>query len=740
MTLRIRKSPQTSPESPSARRFEPYATRMREPIAPFRQFVLKIASRCDLACDHCYVYESVDQSWRGRPMVMADATIDLVAARIAEHSLANGLGRIHVVIHGGEPLLAGVARLRRVAGSLRAALPPGVELDLRVHSNGVLLSRAFCEMFAEEGIKVGISLDGDRAANDRHRRYANGNSSFDKVVQAIDLLRHSYAQLYAGLLCTVDVRNDPIAVYEALLAFDPPRIDFLLPHATWQNPPPRPTNGRFDYADWLGAIHMRWVASGRPVAVRMFDSIAATDIGGTSQTESLGISPSDLVVIETDGAYEQADSLKATFDGAPSTGMNVADHSLDEVVGHPGMRSRQLGIEALADECRRCPIVESCGGGLYAHRWHPETGFKTPSVYCADLKKLIPQVQTAAHPRHELPISVFQRLASLSATPDDLTTAFSAQRSLVRQRVAGIGAAQPESQAWQLLGHLDRLHRPAVARVLDYPYVRAWAARGETEPGHLAAVAAAAAVHAGFTAEIAIPAIDGHVHLPGIGRMSAKGAAACVVRVRGPGDYAIHAGDDWVDSADPAWEPVRRLTLAGRTFVFDDLDAFRDCYDQTVADRLDPAVFRAWAEALEAAWARLGRVPRLTAAVATGLSVITPLSGAPGRGASSRSAFGALALSEPLAPETTALMVTRLAHSAQAGALLDGYNLVGDAALQSALQDVYGTISGAKLRPLTAADLRDVDVTMGALMNGPITQLGREFLSAMSSREFARHP
>ena len=33
---------------------------------PLRQFVLKVHSRCDLACDHCYVYQSADQSWRGR--------------------------------------------------------------------------------------------------------------------------------------------------------------------------------------------------------------------------------------------------------------------------------------------------------------------------------------------------------------------------------------------------------------------------------------------------------------------------------------------------------------------------------------------------------------------------------------------------------------------------------------------------------------------------------------------------
>ena len=59
------------------------------------------------------------------------------------------------------------------------------------------------------------------------------------MIRAVDLLRTDrYRPLYAGLLCTIDVRNDPVATYDALAALDPPAIDFLLPHATWDTPPP----------------------------------------------------------------------------------------------------------------------------------------------------------------------------------------------------------------------------------------------------------------------------------------------------------------------------------------------------------------------------------------------------------------------------------------------------------------------------------------------------------------------
>ena len=121
---------------------------MGGPPVPLSQFVLKVHSRCDLACDHCYVYEAADQSWRGRPMVISDEVAAQTAQRIAEHARAHALKTVQVVLHGGEPLLAGRARLERIITALRAATDGVCHLDLRIHTNGVLLSEAFCELFA----------------------------------------------------------------------------------------------------------------------------------------------------------------------------------------------------------------------------------------------------------------------------------------------------------------------------------------------------------------------------------------------------------------------------------------------------------------------------------------------------------------------------------------------------------------------------------------------------------------
>jgi uncharacterized protein len=115
-------------------------------------------------------------------------------------------------------------------------------------------------------------------------------------------------------------------------------------------------------------------------------------LGGAAATEMIGLSAARLAVIETDGAIEQADTLKVAYHGAPGTGLHVTTDHLDAALLLPGVAARQLGEQALSAECRRCRIRRVCGGGLYAHRYRAGTGFANPSVYCPDLMRLIDHI------------------------------------------------------------------------------------------------------------------------------------------------------------------------------------------------------------------------------------------------------------------------------------------------------------------------------------------------------------
>jgi uncharacterized protein len=360
---------------------------------PFSEFIIKMHNRCNLACNYCYVFEMADASWREKPKTISSEVIEQAAARIAAHVTAHGLPGVRVVFHGGEPLLAGTDLIAQAAATLRHALPRGTRLDLRIQTNGVGLTESVLGVLLDQDIQVSVSLDGDSATHDRHRTYRHGGGSFDDVAPALGRLgTERFRRLFAGLLCAIDMTADPIRTYGALLEFDPPAVDFLLPHGNWSSPPPGRTAGSrgTPYADWLIEIFEHWYgAPARETSIRLFEEIIVLLLGGSSRLESIGLSPVNLLVVDTDGSLEQVDTLKSAFNGAPALGLNVFDHSFDTALEQPTIIARQIGLAALAEQCRSCPVVRICGGGYYPHRYRAGHGFRQPSIFCPDLLRLI---------------------------------------------------------------------------------------------------------------------------------------------------------------------------------------------------------------------------------------------------------------------------------------------------------------------------------------------------------------
>ncbi|MEY9995922.1 uncharacterized protein ABIE67_007954 [Streptomyces sp. V4I8] len=706
---------------------------MTGPTAPLRQLVLKVHSRCDLACRHCYVYEHADQSWSSRPRVISQETISWTALRLAEHAKKHQLASVQVILHGGEPLLAGPARLRAVCEALTLALYGVCALDLRIHTNAVQLGERHLDLFAEYGVRVGVSLDGDRVANDRHRLFANGRSSYDKVLRAIALLdQDRYRHLYAGILCTIDVRDDPVAVHDALAALRPPRVDFLLPHATWDAPPLRPDGAETRYADWLLAVHRRWSERGCPMPVRLFDSVVSTLGGGPGLTEAMGLEAADVVVVETDGTYEQADSLKTAYDGAPVTGKDVFRHTLDEVARHPGITARQHGLDGLCAECRSCPVVRSCGGGLFAHRYRSDgTGFDNPSVYCADLKELIQSIDARTGVSATRPVEGFDALADgsdegvgvrqLARIRQDITREL---LTAVREEI-GPSAGELWERSWQLALDLGRRDGALLEPLLAHPYTRTWAVRCLDEaasPAHLASLVAALALPVRVGEKASVPVRDGVAYLPGLGS----------VRVHLPCSV-VELTEHHLQGPD--WEPLHRVRGDGLDIVLDDADPHRDCFRTAVGGRLTQGETDLWRHVLPHAWALIRKtLPAVASGMTEGLRVITPLAAppdpehfVPGGG------FGALGVRLDAAPERVAVDLVRGFRLDVLDALLDACDLYdeSDARTGALLGDTYARAATDALRHDTEAARRTRAQWAELSAVGSLTALGRRFVEGI---------
>lgn len=366
-----------------------------EDIAPFRTFVLKVVNRCNIDCDYCYVFNSKDQASRHLPIRMGAEAAAQAGRRIGEHAAAHELPSVNAVLHGGEPLLAGPRHMAQLLNAVHAGVQERTAVHFELQTNGTLLTETWLDLFERYEVTVGVSLDGPATANDRHRLTHRGYSSTVSTVRGIELLR-TRPHLFAGILAVVDLANDPVEVHDYLASFEPPVIDFGLPHATHDDPPLRNDAHLPEYGLWMSRIYDAWLA--RPDwqhSVRMLEDIVALSSGVLSAVETLGLAPPSTVVVESDGSVEGVDTLRSVEEGASWLGFDIFQHSFDEALDHPKLLHRQHGAAALAEKCQECPLVDVCGGGYLPHRFSSARGYRNPSVYCADLEYLIRHVQAS---------------------------------------------------------------------------------------------------------------------------------------------------------------------------------------------------------------------------------------------------------------------------------------------------------------------------------------------------------
>ena len=359
--------------------------------AKFSSFLVKVASRCNLDCDYCYVYHHADQSWRSMPKFLSVTHREAFARQLANYAIQSGLTHCSVILHGGEPLLLGASALAAFAELVRQTC--SIPVDVSLQTNGLLLTDEALGILSNADIGVSLSLDGPKAVNDKHRLTRKGRSSFEQTEQALQRLQR-YPEIFAGVIAVVDASVCADELFEYFDQFTIPRLDFLLPDAHWLRPPPGRNQDPGLYEQWLVNAFDVWFDRYPHISLRTFEALLDVCAGLPSNTDAFGFGDVSLLSIETDGSYHDLDVLKVTQDGVTKLNGNVCDTSIDEVARSPAIEKHRkfLRKQGLAEVCQSCHIVEICGGGALPHRFG-ENGFVNPTVYCNEMKRLVAHIR-----------------------------------------------------------------------------------------------------------------------------------------------------------------------------------------------------------------------------------------------------------------------------------------------------------------------------------------------------------
>jgi uncharacterized protein len=353
--------------------------------------LLKLASRCNLDCDYCYIYHMGDDAWRMQPKRISPTVVEIVAHRLSELAAAQNRS-FSLVFHGGEPLLVGATQFADICGILRRKLPASCGLHLQ--TNGTLLTDDVLTTCAQYDVGVSISIDGPAQVHDRHRVNHRGSPSHSRVMAAIKRLRAhpTGSSLFAGVLAVVDLASDPAEVYAFLKSTGAPSIDFLYRDGHHDTLPfGKVSLTSTEYGDWMGRLLDIYLADPKPTRVRVLDDMLKLLLGGEARKEGVGLNTYGILVIDTDGSVNKNDTLKSAFRAADqfSNEWSVQTHDLRVIVNSTEFAAYHHSQRPAAPVCLACPNLKVCGGGMPAHRWSRENGFANPSVFCADQQYLV---------------------------------------------------------------------------------------------------------------------------------------------------------------------------------------------------------------------------------------------------------------------------------------------------------------------------------------------------------------
>lgn len=149
---------------------------------------LMTAQGCNLECEYCPV-PGIARKY-GESMLteeMAIAGIELWFEHLKD--LDDPDQECIVIFYGGEPLLNKEvikASLRHLKESSHEAKPK--KLATLIVTNGTLVDQQIVDMCKEHGVMVAVSLDGVKEAHDAFRVDAQGKSSYEPSVRAIEQL------------------------------------------------------------------------------------------------------------------------------------------------------------------------------------------------------------------------------------------------------------------------------------------------------------------------------------------------------------------------------------------------------------------------------------------------------------------------------------------------------------------------------------------------------------------------
>jgi uncharacterized protein len=152
------------------------------------QLTLQVTQQCNLRCKYCafsgiYEHNRIHSSSR-MELDVAKKAIDFFLKRVRERS------DITIGFYGGEPLLE--FDLIKQCVEYTKAQVEGKRINFTLTTNGTLMPDYVIDYLVDNDFLLNISLDGSKTEHDASRQFADGEGTFDVIIENIKKIGEKY--------------------------------------------------------------------------------------------------------------------------------------------------------------------------------------------------------------------------------------------------------------------------------------------------------------------------------------------------------------------------------------------------------------------------------------------------------------------------------------------------------------------------------------------------------------------
>lgn len=194
--------------------------------------ILKTVERCNINCTYCYYFNSKDQSFKLKKPYITDSMISSFIKFLKQGIKEFNLTTLSIEFHGGEPLLQNKSQFSSMCSEIKSELKQykNLNVDFAMQTNAMLIDEEWIDLLKQHKVGIGISLDGNKQANDVYRVDKRGNGTFDRVVDKIKLCQSK--KFGFGLLSVINPAVSGKEMYRYFVdELNITHLDFLLPDA-----------------------------------------------------------------------------------------------------------------------------------------------------------------------------------------------------------------------------------------------------------------------------------------------------------------------------------------------------------------------------------------------------------------------------------------------------------------------------------------------------------------------------